>query len=154
MRSIDHDIILPVPPEQAFAALGDVSRVGRWMPQIVRLEVEGGGPVRPGAVLLETRRFGRKEASARILIEEHAGPASGGLPYRHTASSTAAGVCCRYRYRVEAHPEGSRLHLRMEAEGQNLFGKLVAGGLLRVMSKQDGGQLLRLREMLSEPAKR
>jgi Polyketide cyclase / dehydrase and lipid transport len=150
MRSAEFSIVLPVPPERAFAALGDIANVQGWLPQIVRLEVEGGGPVKPGAVLVETRRFGKREVTAKILVEEHAG--SGALPHRHTASSTAAGVCCRYRYEVHAHPEGCRMDLRMEAEGHSFFGKLVAGGLLRMLAKQDGNQLLRLREMLTEGA--
>ncbi|QDU66753.1 SRPBCC family protein [Engelhardtia mirabilis] len=137
---------IPHPPAQVFAFATDLARIRTWLPDVLACEVVGGGPMRDGAVLRETRKIGRRECTAQISIVEHSGPSQGHEPpFVHAASSAAMGVRCCYRYTFADDGQGGT-DLTMDCTGEptNLLGRLLVGPLVRYMRRADGDQLERL----------
>ena len=147
MRKIHKSIQIERSPEEVFAFATDPANTPRWLKGVTQLEVRGGGPVKLGSVLHETRRMKGREISADIEVTEHGGPAEGfDPPYVHAASSQAAGVLCTYRYFFHKEKGHTRVDLTIQVEPRSLFGRLAAGAMLSVMQRTDGMQLDHLKE--------
>lgn len=149
MRKVQKEILIERPPKEVFAFATDPSKATEWMPGVVSIEVRGGGPLQVDSVFTETRRMKGREISAEIRVTEHGGPEEGfDPPYVHAASSLAAGVLLTYRFFFHKDKVGTRVDLRMLAEPRSLFGRLAAGGMLRIAAKADGDSLQRLKEAI------
>ena len=112
MRVFEGSVVLPVPPEQAFAIVGDPDNGPKIDPMIRRYEPEGGAMREGGHNNIRGRAFGfpirmvsitREWDPPRRMVLESVKPAR---PVRMTLTQT-----------FEPHPEGTLLTYRADIDG-------------------------------------
>lgn len=146
MAGFTRTVVINRPPEEVFAFATDLANVSRWMPAIVKTEILTEGPLRAGSRFRETRRMGKREASATIEVTIHEGPSDRpGGPYRHAGRSCAGGIDGTYTYTFTRHGSGTKVDLDATVRATHIFARLILPIVANVMVKQDGGQLERLR---------
>ena len=141
MPEFRREVTIERPRERVFALASDPTRAPEWMKDIVKIEMLTPGPLRNGSRFRETRRMGKREASADIEVSAHEAPS------RHAARSKALGVECVYDFQFKDVGDGrTKVELRASAKGRGLS-KLFAGMLLRCIEKGDGEILAHLKEV-------
>lgn len=112
-----------------------------WMPDITRLEKMSEGPVRLGTRYRETRKMGGKEHTATLEVTA--------FEERKVYAGTVEEKGVRGTYTYTFAPEGQATRIRMVADvkARGLM-KLMLPMFVRMMKKQDGGQLERLKRAL------
>ncbi len=149
MPKLRKEILIARPPKEVFAFASDPAKTPEWMTGITGIQVRSEGPIQVGTVFTETRRMKGRDISAEIEVTEHGGPVQGfDPPYVHAVTSKAAGVLLTYRTFFHKDKVGTRVDQLMIAEPISLFGRIAAGGLLRVANKVDGNALDRLKEVI------
>jgi len=76
MAPIESSIDIARPPDEVFAYLADPSRFAEWQLDVVRVDVEGGGPPGLGARFTTTRRIGGVERTMTQEVTELRPPMS------------------------------------------------------------------------------
>ena len=138
MPSFTSRVRIDTPLEAVFDFATDLDMASSWMPQITRIERLDEGPLRPGSRFKETRRIGKREATALIEVSAHE------RPTLHRASSSALGVHCEYEFRFLPDGESTTVELTASANGRWL-GLLIAPMVLKMIQKEDGEVLERLK---------
>jgi uncharacterized protein YndB with AHSA1/START domain len=129
MAPIESSIEIARPPEEVYAYVSDPARFAEWQRDVVRVDVEGGGPPGLGARFTTTRRIGRVEQNTTQEITELSPPRSWvchGVdgPFRPSAGIT-----------VEPLGDGtrSRVTIALDFEGRGI-GKLLPLDVIRRMA--------------------
>ena len=138
MPNFTSRVRIDAPLETVFDFATDLEKARSWMPQITRIERLDQGPLRAGSRFRETRRIGKREATAVIQVSAHERPSV------HRASSSALGVQCEYEFRFLPDGESTTVELIASAQGR-WFGKLLAPMFLKMIQKEDGEMLERLK---------
>jgi hypothetical protein len=113
---------VPVPPEAAAAVLLDWSQDTLWRTQVVRIDVEPGGPARVGQQIVEHLRFAGKTYVTPTRIEE---ATSSRAAYAGGSSSVTVSGCRQ----VEPVDGGTRVTTVLDVELTGLmrrFTRLLA----------------------------
>lgn len=138
MPNFTSRVRIDAPLEAVFDYATDFETTSTWMPQITRIERLDEGPLRAGSRFRETRRIGKREATAVIEVTAHERPSL------HRASSAALGVQCEYEFRFLPDGESTTVELTASAHGRWL-GVLLAPMFLKMIQKEDGEMLERLK---------
>jgi len=138
MPSFLSRVRIEAPIEIVFDFATDLSQVQRWMPKVTAVERLDDGPLRPGSRFRETRKMGKRSASATIEVQAHERPS------RHMARSRALGVECVYDFRFLPDGDTTTVELEGSARGRWLS-KLLAPMFLKIIQKEDGDILERLK---------
>ncbi len=141
MAGFTRSAFIARPVETVFDFATDLANASVFLPSVTKVELLTEGGIRPGARFRETRCVGRKERTAVIEIVEHR------RPELHAASAAMLGMKATYRFRFS--PDGGGTRVTMEALVQgNLLWKPFLGMMSRMMEKEDGEYLSRLKEAL------
>lgn len=108
-------------PETVFAAMTDLESAASWMPNLVRIERTGTGPLAAGEGWVETRRMFGREATEYFDVEEVIPPSRLRLSVDGTRGSTGQGQYC---YTFELTPQGEGTHVTLSAEMDG-FGRVM-----------------------------
>jgi len=144
MAGFTRTIFIDRPVEAVFDFATDLANASRLIPGITKAELITPGGMQTGAKFEETRRVGKKERTAVIEVVEHK------RPEVHTARAAMMGMSAAYTFRFA--PKGSGTHVDMVADVRgNLLWKLFLGMMSRMMEKEDGQYLERLKECMERP---
>jgi uncharacterized protein YndB with AHSA1/START domain len=132
------------PPDAVWAYLTDPTRFPEWQRDVVRVEIEGGGPPALGSRFITVRRIGRVEQRMTQQITDSTPPrtwAARGVdgPFRPNASVT-----------VEPLGDGTRssVSIALDFEGHGI-GKLLPLSVIRRMTAKTAPKSYRnLKELL------
>ena len=143
------DIEIDRPPDEVFTYVTDPTRFPEWQRDVVRVHIEGGGPLGVGSRFTTTRRIGGVERTITQEITDATAPRSWAArgvdgPIRPTASVT-----------VEPLDGGarSRLTFTLDFEGRGL-GKPLVPAVRRQASKAAPTSYRHLKERLERGADR
>ena len=129
---------IAAPPAIVWAALTDIAHWSRWVPGLVRLEVADDEPFAPGKKFRETRTLFGREATEVFEVVRTQPPVELELHVDGSQGSSRRGSYW-FRYRLEAVPVGTCLHLHGRIEGMGwLFrhlGRLFAGIFRRALER-------------------
>lgn len=143
------------PADQVFAFFENTDNVGQWLEGVERIEPLDEGPMRAGWRFRETRRMGNRRASFVLEVRAHDGPSSGRRPYRHEVGARIMGVDSVFDFTFHAEgPRRTRVDVECRVEPTNLFGRLLAGWMVKAMQKTDGEMLTRLKRAVETSASR
>ena len=145
MAGFERTVTIARPLAEVWDFFADHSNVQAWMPDIVRLEQLGDGPVGRGTKFNETRKVGKREHTATLEITEFE-PRS-----RYAGTVDQMGVRGTYLYEFEDRDGGTRVHLTATVETRGLM-KLMTRFVVKSMEKLDGDHLDRLKTALESAA--
>jgi len=141
MPGFNRSVVIAKPIDEVFSFATDLANASVFMPNIVKTELLTEGGMRVGAKFRETRSMNGKERSAVIEISEYE------RPTLYAAYAAMFGMRATYRFRFA--PEGAGTRVDMEADVQgNIFWKLFLGMMSRMMEKEDGQYLTRMKEAM------
>lgn len=142
--------IIERPAEEVFRFIEDTGNASKWVGDSVRIEPLTEGPMRAGWRFKETRRMGKREASAVIEVRAHDGPGPGRRPpYRHAAGGRAMGVDAEYDFTFHAlDARRTKVEVVCRVTPTNLLGRMFAGIMVKAMQKQDGDMLQRMKRAI------
>jgi uncharacterized protein YndB with AHSA1/START domain len=128
---IVHSVEISRTPEDVFARLSDVSRFSEWQEGVVRAQLEGDGPMGPGAKVKMTRRVGGREQTMTSEMTEFRPPRS------FAFHGIDGPIRARGRGTVEPVGDGerSRFTFELDFEGRG-FGKLLVPIVRRQAQKE------------------
>ena len=147
MAGFDLTLTIEATPAEVFEFATDFDRIPEWIPQIVSLTMLTDGPLRAGSRFRETRRTGKRLATAEIEVIRHEGPAHrASAPYRHSAAASMGGVhaTCHYRF-VPSGSHRTRLTVNAEIAGTRLLARLFVPFLTGMMKREQATALARLK---------
>lgn len=145
MAGFQRTVLIDSPVERTFDFATNLDNASRLMPSVTRIEMVSEGGLKPGAKFKETRLMKGKEQSAIIEVTEHQ------RPQVHAASSAMMGMRATYRFRFAPEGNGTRVNMDAEVKGNLLWWPFL-GMMTRMMEKEDGGYLDRLKAELEKPA--
>ena len=147
MPGFKRSVIIHKPIEEVFDFATDTANAARFLPGVTKIEMLTEGGMKPGAKFRETRLLNGKERSAVIAVVEHK------RPEVHAACSALMGMRAAYVFRFFPDPAGTRVEMEADVQG-NVLWWLFLGMLARMMEKEDGEYLNRLKDaMQSAPSK-
>lgn len=128
---IVHSVEISRSPEDVFARLSDVPRFSEWQEGVVRAQLEGDGPMGPGAKVKMTRRVGGREQTMTSEMTEFSPPRS------FAFHGIDGPIRARGRGTVEPVGDGERARFTFELdfEGRG-FGKLLVPVVRRQARKE------------------
>jgi carbon monoxide dehydrogenase subunit G len=141
VAGFQRSIIIERPIEQVFDFATDINNASLFLPNVTKIEMLTEGGARPGARFRETRLMKGREHSAIIEVIEHE------RPRVHAASSAKMGMKATYTFRFTPEGAGTRVDMDASVTG-NILWWLFLGAMARVMEKEDGEYLTRLRDAL------
>ena len=148
MPGFTASIHIEISPETLFAILIDLESTPLWVMGMVGTEPLQRGPIRTGFRYRETRHIGAKESTRVLEIVAHEGPdGKKKPPYTHVLQSVQMGIETTYYYLIEDDdPSGARVDMTVTLRATNPFSRLFLPWVVRELKKQDGGQLVRLKD--------
>jgi hypothetical protein len=141
VTGFQRSIVIDRPVEQVFDFATDINNSSLFLPNVTKIEMLTEGGARPGARFRETRLMKGREHSAIIEIIEHE------RPRVHAASSAMMGMKATYTFRFTPVASGTRVDMEASVTG-NLLWWLFLGAIARVMEREDGEYLTRLKDAL------
>jgi carbon monoxide dehydrogenase subunit G len=144
MVGFKRSTVIDRPIEQVFDFATDLSNAPRLMPGVTRTEMLTEGDMKAGARFRETRIVKGKERSAVIEVVDHQ------RPQLHKAASAMMGMKATYTFRFSPENAGTRVDMEAEVTG-NLLWKLFSGMISRMMEREDGDYLTRLKDAMEKP---
>ncbi|MDH5327943.1 MAG: SRPBCC family protein [Gammaproteobacteria bacterium] len=144
MPSYKREIIIHTTPELLFDYVTEQSNLPAWSPQVVRSEVEGGGPLKIGSMLIQTRKQGNRVMTSRAEVIKHDRPAL------HAVTTGMLGVVATFSFAFENHAgatRGTKISMTGEVKGKGL-GVFVAPLLKMAMEKGDDKVLENLKRVI------
>jgi carbon monoxide dehydrogenase subunit G len=144
MAGFKRSTVIHQPIEQVFDFATDLTNAPRLLPGVTRTEMLSEGGLKAGARFRETRIIKGKERSAVIEILDHQ------RPQLHKAASAMMGMKATYTFRFSPENSGTRVDMEAEVTG-NLLWKLFLGMISRMMEREDGDYLTRLKDAIEKP---
>jgi carbon monoxide dehydrogenase subunit G len=141
MAGFQRSIVIQRPVEEVFDFATNLDNASLFLPGVTKIELLTEGGLRPGARFRETRKMKGKERSAVIEIVAHE------RPRLHAARSALMGMSAQYTFRFSPADGGTRVDMEAMVNG-NLLWKLFLGMLSRMMEKEDGEYLNRLKSAI------
>lgn len=120
--------------DELFGFATDPALAPEVLAGVVRLEVLSEGPLRPGSRLRETRVVDGEEATADLLVIEHA------PPHRHAVQAQVQGIVVTYRYTFVDEGSAVRLTWSCDVVATGLK-RMLAPVVAAVMKREDGDHL-------------
>lgn len=129
---------IAAPPEQVWAAMVDIDRMGEWMSGFVRNERLTAGSFGKGTQFRQVRRMFRREAGEVFEVTEFDPPRTFVLYVDGTRGTTGRGWF-RFRYTFAREGAGTRMVLSGEVGGASgciaFLGKLMMGAMKKAIAK-------------------
>jgi carbon monoxide dehydrogenase subunit G len=141
MAGFQRSLFVNRPVEAVFDFATNLANASVLLPGVTKIEMLPPGEMKPGAKFRETRGVRGKERTVVLEVVEH------NRPEVHAVTAAMMGMRATYRFRFS--PEGGGTHVNMEAVVQgNFLWWLFLGMMSRMMEKEDGEYLTRLKEAM------
>jgi carbon monoxide dehydrogenase subunit G len=144
MAGFKRSVTINKPIEEVFDFATDPANAAKLLPGVTSIKMLTEGGMKAGAKFKETRGIKGKERSAIIEITEHK------RPEVHAASAAMMGMRATYTFRFFADPAGTRVDMDADVQG-NFLWWLFLGMMARMMEKEDGAYLDRLKAAMESP---
>ena len=144
MPGFKRSVFIDLPVEQVFDFACDIANASKFLPSVTKIEMLTEGGMKPGARFRETRGMNGKERSAVIEVVEHE------RPRVHAARAGMLGMQATYTFRFSPDGAGTRVEMEADVRG-NFLWWLFLGMLCRMMEKEDGEYLNRLKNAMQAP---
>jgi len=144
MAGFNRSVLIQKPLEEVFDFATDVQNVPLFLPNVTKIEVLTEGGVKKGARIKETRAFKGKERAAVVEITEHE------RPRLHAASAGMMGLRATYTFHFVSEGSATRVNLDADVTG-NFLWWLFLGMMSKMMEKEDGEYLNRLKDAMEKP---
>jgi carbon monoxide dehydrogenase subunit G len=138
---VEQSVVVERPAEEVFAYLTDPARIGEWQSSVVSARLDGEGPMRVGARVIETRRLLGKRIDARMEVVEH------DPPRRFTIEAVSGPVPFRVRSVLAEVDGGTRLEAVVEGEPGTFF-RLAEPLVVRAVERELRGNLQMFKDRL------
>ncbi len=125
-RTFECKTAIAAPPEAVFAALVNADAYGQWMPNFVRIERTGSGPLQVGESFRETRRMFGADSTEHFDVVEVEAPVRLVLRVDGSKGTTGKGLFT-FEHLIEAQGTGSQLTLRGTVDVPGLVARLLGG---------------------------
>jgi uncharacterized protein YndB with AHSA1/START domain len=140
LAAIVHSIDISRPPEEVFALLNDVERLGEWQDDVMNVRRHDEGPPRVGTRVTQTRRLGKRELTTTTEVTEYDPPRS------YAFRGVDGPIRPILRGTVEPLEGGrSRVTVRLDFDGRG-----PAKLILPLVRRQAGKTLVQQHERLKE----
>jgi len=139
MAGFQRTISIQGPVEEVFDFATDLDHAALFLPGVTKVEMLTEGGLKAGARFRETRIMGGKERTAVIEVVEH------DRPHVHAASSAMLGMKASYTFQFAREGLGTRVDMDAQVTG-NFLWWLFLGAIARMMEKEDGAYLERLKD--------
>jgi uncharacterized membrane protein len=148
MPVVEHDVVIPSPPETVFEYLSDPGNAARWDSSMVSVEQVEPGPLEVGTHWRGTTKvMGRRfEWTAETTQLEH--------PARMSSRSVEGPMSFTVSYDLRREAGGTRLRYRLESESGlgGVFGRFADSIVERAQSRTVRANLQRLAEQFEAGA--
>ncbi|MHC4399385.1 MAG: SRPBCC family protein [Planctomycetota bacterium] len=144
MAGFKRSVVIDRPIREVFDFATNLDNAHLLMPNVTKVELLTPGELKPGSKFRETRIMKGKESAAVIEVVEHE------PPELHAARSAMMGMEAVYRFRFAEAGSGTRVDMEALVRG-NLLWKLFLGMISRMMEKEDGDYLQRLKSAVETP---
>jgi hypothetical protein len=141
MSAFERHTFIARDPVDIFAFTLDPANATTVLPSVVRFEKLTEGPVRQGTQFRETRRMHGKDETTEIEVSDFR------PPHAYAMRSASFGITVTYRYSFTPRTGGTDVHLRCDIEASGIK-RLVKPLLARLLQKEDGAQLERIKHAL------
>jgi carbon monoxide dehydrogenase subunit G len=143
MAGFKRTVTIDRPIEQVFDFATDLANASKFLPNVTKVEMVTDGGMKPGAKFRETRAFNGKERAAVIEVVEHQRPSV------HAGRAAMMGMKATYTFRFFPEGAGTRVEMIADIQGNFLWWPFL-GMMARMMDKEDGEYLNRLREAMAK----
>jgi ribosome-associated toxin RatA of RatAB toxin-antitoxin module len=145
MAGFTRSIVIAHPVDKVFDFATDLANAPLFLPSVTKAELITEGGLRQGAKFRETRLMNGKERTTVIEVTEHQRPTV------HAASAAMMGMQATYTFRFAPADGGTRVNMDAVVTG-NILWKLFLGMMSRMMEKEDGDYLVRLKTAMEKGA--
>jgi carbon monoxide dehydrogenase subunit G len=143
MAGFTRSVVIDRPIEEVFDFATDLANAPILLPNVTKTEMLTQGGMKPGARFREWRNMNGKVRDAVIEVVEY------DRPRVHAATAAMMGMSATYRFRFTPEGAGTRVDMEAEVRG-NFLWWLFLGMMSRVMEKEDGEYLNRLKSALEQ----
>ncbi|MFB5661125.1 SRPBCC family protein [Alteribacillus sp. HJP-4] len=141
MNAFEKKEIINETPEEVFSFISDPTNAPDYIKDIVKIEILTSNDISTGTRYRETRKIGKRQASAVIEVSHY-------KPPREVAfTSKLTGMKITYYYHTEAHEEGSELTLTCSIESRGVM-RLFNGIMKKMLLRQDGDHLNEVKKVI------
>lgn len=145
MRAFRYTEHIERPREEVFAYMMDFSTAPRWRNMVRRIEVVGGGPVKPGSKLLFTMDIMGKTKQGEVELWCYE------PPHRFGQTNTRGGVTGVFEYVLEPNGTGTLVSFTCDLRMHGLMWLLLPW-VLRSSRVRFRGQLAALKRAIEQPS--
>ncbi len=125
-RTFECSTAIAASPDEVFAALVNVDAFGQWMPNLVRVERAGNGPLQAGEAFTETRKMFGSESTEHFDVVAVEAPTRLVLRVDGSKGTTGKGVFT-FEHLVQSQGDGSVLILRGTVDVPGIVARLLGG---------------------------
>lgn len=142
MPDFQSSVIVKKPVQAVFQYIASMKNTHELMPAVVKVEKQTDGEIKQGTKFVETRMVGGREVQAEMEILEYTEKQS------FCTSTNSNGLITEYHYRFHEVEEGTQVDLEAYVKTSGLRMKLTRPILVKMMKREDGNQLINLKDML------
>jgi carbon monoxide dehydrogenase subunit G len=137
----EESIFVERPIEEVFGYLTDLERVPEWQTNVLFLQIQGTGGLRPGAQLIELRKFLGRKVESVVLVTEYE------PPHRYTIKVQSGPIPFEISNVLSESGAGTRIDAAVEGEPGRFFG-LVEWRVVKAVERELWNSLATLKDIL------
>jgi uncharacterized protein YndB with AHSA1/START domain len=137
----EESIFVERPIEEVFAYLTDLERVPEWQTNVLFLQLQSTGSLRPGAQLVELRKFLGRKVESVVLVTEYE------PPHRYTIKVQSGPIPFEISNVLSESGGGTRIDAAVEGEPGRFFG-LVEWRVVKAVERELWNSLATLKDVL------
>ena len=141
MVRAEESIFVERPIEEVFGYLTDLERVPEWQTNVLFLQIQGTGGLRPGAQLIELRKFLGRKVESVVLVTEYE------PPHRYTIKVQSGPIPFEISNVLSESGAGTRIDAAVEGEPGRFFG-LVEWRVVKAVERELWNSLATLKDIL------
>jgi uncharacterized protein YndB with AHSA1/START domain len=133
--------------EEVFAYLTDLERVSEWQTNVLFLQLQGPGRLRPGARLVELRKFLGRKVESIVEVTEYE------PPHRYTTQVQSGPIPFEISNFLTETEGGTRIDAAVDGDPGRFFG-LVEWRVVKAVERELWNSLATLKDILEAPSDR
>lgn len=142
MADFQSSVIIHKPVSEVFQFVSSMDYMPEIMPNIVKIDKPGQGPLKPGDKVVETRMIRGRETKNELEILEY--EENKLFSYR----SNVNGLQSTYRYIFDEIEEGTNAHFKAEVKTRGIVMALTKRFIVDMLKREDGNQMKYLKDAL------
>jgi len=140
----EESIVVERPIEEVFAYLTDLERVPEWQTNVLFLQLQSGS-LRPGAQLVELRKFLGRKIESVVEVTEY------DPPHRYTIKTQSGPIPFEISNVLSESGSGTRIDAAVEGEPGRFFG-LIEWRVVKAVERELWNSLATLKDILEARA--